>query len=358
MSDALPPPLVPADVDLQDFRFMPLDVVRLRDSSLIAQATGEEFRCAVLLWCAAWHQVPAGSLPDDDAVLAGYAGFGRSIKRWQKRRPIVMRGWVKCADGRLYHPVVSEKALGAYDAKLRKFFKNECDRIKKFSFRAGIDPVYPSYAEWLQHFTETGERHWNPQRETAEHNLSRGTAEGQPRDVPSTSPGIRTPNREGEGEGEKSFKALPTTSASMEVSERGRALARAFAKGGYEVEEDSDLVRRLEAQGVTPAEVEEAVEAAKRWLRRKPLAWVLSRIEGRRADALAGSAGAEGGNARPEDLAQRARAEADRKLQDTLIDLRAMQETLQLITPAERAEREAVARAAHRAAIAALEAAA
>ena len=24
------------------------------------------FRAGVLLWCAAWHQVPAGSLPDDD----------------------------------------------------------------------------------------------------------------------------------------------------------------------------------------------------------------------------------------------------------------------------------------------------
>ena len=58
----LPEPLTPADCSLQDFPFMPLDVVRLRDSDLSIQVSGEEFRCAVLLWCAAWHQVAAGFL--------------------------------------------------------------------------------------------------------------------------------------------------------------------------------------------------------------------------------------------------------------------------------------------------------
>lgn len=32
---------------------------RLRDSDIATKAKGDEFRCAVLLWCAAWHQVPA-----------------------------------------------------------------------------------------------------------------------------------------------------------------------------------------------------------------------------------------------------------------------------------------------------------
>ncbi len=106
-------PLVPADVDLRDFPFMPLDVIRLRDSDLAALASAEEFRCAVLLWCASWHQVPAASLPDDDVVLASLAGLGRDIRQWRKLKAAALRGFIKCDDGRLYHPVVAEKAREA-----------------------------------------------------------------------------------------------------------------------------------------------------------------------------------------------------------------------------------------------------
>lgn len=149
MSEHLPPPLVPADTDLRDFVFMPLDVVRLRDSSLAVHATGEEFRAAVLLWCAAWHQIPAASLPDDDAVLAQLAGFGRVVKEWRKVRNGALRGWVKCNDGRLYHPVVAEKANEAWDAKREQRWRTECARIKKHNQRHGTDVPIPSFDEWL-----------------------------------------------------------------------------------------------------------------------------------------------------------------------------------------------------------------
>jgi O-methyltransferase involved in polyketide biosynthesis len=110
-------PLVPADVDLRDFAFMPLDVVRLRDSSLSIEASGDEFRAAVLLWCVAWHQVPAASLPDDDRALAMYTGFGRDVKGWKRIRAGAIRGFVQCSDGRLYHPILAEKAMEAAGRK-------------------------------------------------------------------------------------------------------------------------------------------------------------------------------------------------------------------------------------------------
>lgn len=351
MNEPLPPPLVPADVDLQDFRFMPLDVVRLRDSSLIAQVTGEEFRCAVLLWCAAWHQIPAGSLPDDDAVLAGYAGYGRSVKRWQKKRPAALRGWVKCSDGRLYHPVVSEKALEAFEQKLRNFFRTELNRIKKSAERARISPNYPTWDAWLSHFKATGQRSI-PQSGDGSHNSSPATDERRPGDVGAMS---RTNGPDRTGPDRKAIKSSSSIpSASMEVSERAQALARAFSRGGYEVEPDSDLIRRYEGQGITVAEVEEAVMASKRWLMRKPLAWVMSRIEGRRADAAA--AGDTGGQAVPQvgDPTARAREDADRKLQDTLIEIRELTDKLKLYTTEQRAAKEDAALAAHRAELAAL----
>jgi hypothetical protein len=127
----LPQPLTPADCDLRDFQFMPLDVVRVRDSDIAAISEGDEFRCAVLLWCAAWHQVPAASLPDDDKVLSQLAGFGRVIKEWQKCREGALRGWLKCSDGRLYHPVVAEKANEAWAGRVKYREKKEAERLRK-----------------------------------------------------------------------------------------------------------------------------------------------------------------------------------------------------------------------------------
>lgn len=129
-------PLTPPDCDLRDFPFMPLDVVRLRDSDISSVSTGEEFRCAVLLWCASWHQVPAASLPDNDIVLSQLAGFGRVVSEWQKVREGALRGWIKCSDGRLYHPVVAEKALEAWERKLKHHKKKAADRAKIAAKRA------------------------------------------------------------------------------------------------------------------------------------------------------------------------------------------------------------------------------
>ncbi len=124
-------PLTPPDCDLRDFPYMPLDVVRLRDSDISAITTGDEFRCAVLLWCASWHQVPAASLPDDDLILSQLAGFGRVVKEWLKVKDGALRGWIKCADGRLYHPTVAEKANEAWESKLAYRRKKEADRLRK-----------------------------------------------------------------------------------------------------------------------------------------------------------------------------------------------------------------------------------
>jgi len=122
-------PLVPADVDLRNFPFMPLDVLRLRDSDLASAPSAEVFRCSVLSWCVAWHQLPAASLPDDDVALARLLGFGRDVKGWIKVRANGgLRGWILCDDGRLYHPVVAEKAREAWLSKLAQRARTEAAR--------------------------------------------------------------------------------------------------------------------------------------------------------------------------------------------------------------------------------------
>ncbi len=116
----LPAPPVPADLDLRAFRRMPLDVDALRNSSTARKASGDAFRAAVLLWCASWHEIPASSLPDDDTELALIAGYGRGGEEpWAAIRDAALAGFIKCSDGRLYHPFIADVAMDAA-AKMRK----------------------------------------------------------------------------------------------------------------------------------------------------------------------------------------------------------------------------------------------
>lgn len=113
----LPAPPISADVDLRDFQFMPLDVVRLRDSDLALTATAEGFRAAVMLWCAAWHQRPPGSLPNNDKAIARLAGCDADALH--RIRDEALHGFELFNDGRLYHLVVVEKAIEAWNGKER-----------------------------------------------------------------------------------------------------------------------------------------------------------------------------------------------------------------------------------------------
>lgn len=145
-------PLTPADCDLRDFAFMPLDVARLRDSDLASDEPPEACWAAVLLWCASWHQVPAASIPNSEAWIAKAAGYlsrGKIDPAWKRVRSGAMRGWVECDDGRLYHPVVAEKARDAWRGKLEQRWRSECARIRKHNERHGTSVPTPQMDAWI-----------------------------------------------------------------------------------------------------------------------------------------------------------------------------------------------------------------
>lgn len=110
-------PLTAPDCDLRDFPFMPMDIVRLFGSRFHAISSDGEWRAGVTLWLKSFHQVPAASLPDDDIELCRLAELGRDVKEWKRLRANALHGWVLCADGRWYHPVVAEKANEAWNRK-------------------------------------------------------------------------------------------------------------------------------------------------------------------------------------------------------------------------------------------------
>lgn len=128
---------------------MPLHVARLRDSDLASEVDPEACWYAVLLWAASWHQLPAGSLPDNEIVLTKLCGLGRDVRTFRKHRAGALRGFVLCDDGRLYHPVVAEQVKAAWESKLQQRWRSELARIKKANQRNGTTIEPPTYEAFL-----------------------------------------------------------------------------------------------------------------------------------------------------------------------------------------------------------------
>lgn len=148
--DRLPAPLTAPDTNLQAFRDMPLDVQRFRDSDLITEEDPEVVLAALHLWIAAWHQVPAASLPNDERALSRFAGYGRSLAAWNAVRNGALRGFVLCSDGRLYHRVLSEKANSAWDKRLNFEWVKAKDRHRKAEKNLPEDQrtAFPDFDDW------------------------------------------------------------------------------------------------------------------------------------------------------------------------------------------------------------------
>ena len=135
-------PMTPADCDLQDFSYIPVDVQRLLKSETWVLSTGEEKAAAMCLWLESWHQLPAASLPDNDRMLAHLAQVPPT--RWKKVKDMAMRGWELCADGRWYHPVVAEKALEAWIEKLINRISGAAGNAKRWDLAIDTQPMEQS----------------------------------------------------------------------------------------------------------------------------------------------------------------------------------------------------------------------
>lgn len=136
----LPGPLIGTDIDLRDFPEFPLRFEQLFTSDTWIICNAEEKVAALRLWCKSWHQEPTGSLPRHDRLLANLAGYGEAVSAWAKVRENAMRGWIACADGRFYHPVVCSIALEKWEKKKKRRKDNEADRERKSRKRASVLP--------------------------------------------------------------------------------------------------------------------------------------------------------------------------------------------------------------------------
>lgn len=267
-------PLVPADVNLQGMPFMPLDVNRLRDSQLAISASGDEFRAAVLLWCASWNQIPAASLPSDDQSLAAYAGFGRDLKGWRKVKDGAMRGFVLCDDDRFYHPVVAEKALEAWAERTEYRAEKENEKDRKARERAFRRDAFASLREigvTLAWNTPTGML-----RELCDKHGVTGhapvTVTGHAPDTAKTGTGTGTGIQEREidapelqaGEGDRSADSAPPPGHdAAEPTPAGQACLLMRQAGCSRTNPSHPELLAALAEGVTPQALADAVAEAK-----------------------------------------------------------------------------------------------
>ena len=121
----LPAPPYPADVRAKGWRFE-LDLERIEQSDTWALAPADLRPWLLMLWVTAWKQVPCGSLADDDQLIA--ARIGMKPAQFAKARSILMRGWWKAEDGRLYHDTVTDRVLDMLGVK-------EKERARKAEYR-------------------------------------------------------------------------------------------------------------------------------------------------------------------------------------------------------------------------------
>lgn len=212
MTEQLPDPPIPADVDLRGLEYMPLLGGKLFESDFYLDSNDAEFRIGLRLWWASWNQVPAGSLPAEDHRIRGLAGLAENPEKWRKVRDKALRGFTKHADGRLYHAVIVEQALIAWEKRVdvrevqgnRQSRKERMNADRKAMFAAlreigvrpgwdiGMRELRQLHAEHCAPGTPPGTKPGTPTVPGPEEpGTPPGTLPGTPRTVPGTARTVR-----------------------------------------------------------------------------------------------------------------------------------------------------------------------
>lgn len=106
----------PAETRAKGWRFeVDMETVKQSDTWLRAK-TGAMRGALLLLWSESWQQTPCGTLPDDDELLALLLDM--EADEFVSKRAVLLRGWWRAADGRLYHPVITERVLAMLDKRM------------------------------------------------------------------------------------------------------------------------------------------------------------------------------------------------------------------------------------------------
>ena len=206
MSDTPMKPLAPADCDLRDFAFLQLDVRRLLTSETWILGTGDERAAAMTLWLESWHQVPAASVPNNDRMLAHLSQAGAN---WPQVKQHALRGWVDGGDGRLYHPVVAEKALAAWIEKLHTSISGLLGNARRWGIKVDTREQQAKLVEAIERLREIAPQHPALKKKLAVQIATRHLADRGATEQPSPPDSGSDRKREGEGDRERDNPPYP-----------------------------------------------------------------------------------------------------------------------------------------------------
>lgn len=246
MSETRPVPY-PADTRAKGWRFE-LDLERVMQSDTWALASQDHRPWLLMLWAVAWQQVPCGSMPSEEALIA--ARLGMKDAQFKKFKSVLMRGWWAAEDGRLYHDTIIERVV---DMMSRK----EGERKRKAEYRARMEAerklAEASGVPRMSHGTDGGQdwdrqgtdggRTWESGGRDA---TGTGTGTGTSTGLGSSSSTVRSDESAGEGP----IRASQLTGAMREFSIQANPA-------------DPRIVA-LASQGVTVETVRAACQQAKR----------------------------------------------------------------------------------------------
>lgn len=108
VSNELPEPPYPEATKANGFK-QEVDWDRISQSRTWIYADNEVRPWLLMLWLKSWQNVPAGTWEADDEYIA--RSLGCKLEFFIGHREQFMRGWVRHADGRLYHPFITAQVL-------------------------------------------------------------------------------------------------------------------------------------------------------------------------------------------------------------------------------------------------------
>lgn len=119
-------PPYPPDTRAKGWRFE-LDYERIDQSDTWSFAAEVPLaqHALLMMWLIAWKETPCGSLPSDESAIRAKCRIPPAA--WAKMRDVLMRGWVTCDDGRMYHATITVRVL-----EMLEYRRKNAERVAKF----------------------------------------------------------------------------------------------------------------------------------------------------------------------------------------------------------------------------------
>lgn len=239
----------PPDTRAKGWRFE-IDTEAIKESDTWLKAkTGPMRGALLLLWMQSWQQKPCGTLPDDDELIALLLDMPDN--EFAANRAVLMRGWWKADDGRLYHKIITSRVLAMLDKRASDAQRAANRRARKADSDASNTDSPPEVTRDSAINSTPSTKHQAPEKDSEPIGSVAGTPAG---DAPP--PAKKRPTRAKRQAGEPAPTSTTWSAYSSEYDKRYGTRPISNAR-----------VNAMLAQFVARVPIEEAPEVARHFVR-------------------------------------------------------------------------------------------